>query len=75
MLYYLLNFVFAMFLSITIALAYEKTASPGLMVLFLIISLCLYLFASAYEESEHNALVNRIKELENKNLDNKSEDE
>lgn len=67
--YYLLNFVFTMFLSITIALAYEKTAPSGFIVSFLIIALCFHLFAAAYAESKYNALVNRIKKLENRKED------
>ena len=64
--YYLLNYAFAMFMAITIALVYNKTAPSGVIVALLVIGMTFELIASVYAESKYNDLKDRIKKLENK---------
>lgn len=64
--YYLLNYAFAMFMAMTIALVYNKTAPSGVIVALLVIGMTFELIASIYAESKFNDLKDRIKKLENK---------
>lgn len=67
--YYLLNYAFAMFMAMTIALVYNKTAPSGVIVALLVIGMTFELIASIYAESKYNDLKDRIKKLENKKED------
>lgn len=64
--YYLLNYAFTMFMAMTIALVYNKTAPSGVIVAVLVIGMTFELIASIYAESKFNDLKDRIKKLENK---------
>lgn len=65
--YYLLNHIFIVFITIAISIAYTKEASSGFVLAFLLIAAVANLCASAYATSKYNALEDRIEELENKN--------
>lgn len=67
--YYLLNYAFVMFMAMTIALVYNKTAPSGVIVALLVIGMTFELIASIYAESKFNDLKDRIKKLENKKVD------
>lgn len=67
--YYLLNHMFILFLTITIVLVYTKEASSTFVLVFLLIAGVTHLFASVYAESKYNDLENRIKKLENRKAD------
>lgn len=67
--YYLLNYAFTMFMAITIALVYNKTAPSGVIVALLVIGMTFELIASVYAESKYDDLKNRIKTLENRKED------
>lgn len=67
--YYLLNYAFAMFMAMTIALVYNKTAPSGVIVALLVIGMTFELIASVYAESKYNDLKDRIEKLENKKED------
>lgn len=67
--YYLLNYAFVMFMAMTIALVYNKTAPSGVIVALLVIGMTFELIASIYAESKYNDLKDRIKKLENKKVD------
>ena len=67
--YYLLNFVFTIFLAITIALVYEGTTSSRFILPFLLIAMSFHLTAAAYATSRYYVLKDRIKKLENKKED------
>lgn len=64
--YYLLNYAFTMFMAITIALVYNKSAPSGVIVALLVIGMSFELIASVYAESKYNDLKDRIKKLENR---------
>ena len=65
--YYLLNHIFIVFITIAISIAYTKEASSGFVLAFLLIAAVANLCASSYATSKYNALEDRIEELENKN--------
>lgn len=67
--YYVLNHMFILFLTIAIGLVYTKEVSDGFVLVFLIIAAAASLLASAYATSKYNALEDRIKKLENKRED------
>lgn len=67
--YYLLNHMFILFLTITIVLVYTKEASSTFVLVFLLIAGVTHLFASAYAESKYSKLKDRIEKLENKTED------
>ncbi len=67
--YYLLNHMFILFLTIAIGLVYTKEVSSTFVLVFLMIAGAAYLFASAYAESKYEKLKNRIEKLENKKED------
>lgn len=67
--YYLLNHMFILFLTIAVVLVYTKEVSSTFVLVFLIIAAAASLFASAYATSKYNALEDRIKKLENKRED------
>lgn len=67
--YYLLNYAFAMFMAITIALVYNKTAPSEVIVVLLVIGMSFELIASVYAESKYNDLKDRIEKLENRKED------
>lgn len=67
--YYLLNYAFAMFMTMAIALVYNKTAPSGVIVALLVIGMTFELIASVYAESKYNDLEARIKKLENRKAD------
>lgn len=64
--YYLLNHMFILFLTITIVLVYTKEVSSSFVLGFLMIAAVAHLFASAYLESKYRKLEDCIKKLENK---------
>lgn len=64
--YYFLNYIFTMFLMISIALVYTKEVSSTFVLVFLIIAAVASFLASAYAMSKYNALVDRIKKMENR---------
>lgn len=68
--YYMLNHIFIVFITIAISIAYTKEASSGFVLAFLLIAAVANLCASAYATSKYNALEDRIKKLENKKEDN-----
>lgn len=65
--YYLLNHIFIVFITIAIAIAYAKDVSSGFVLAFLLIAAAANLCASAYATLKYNVLEGRIKKLENKN--------
>lgn len=67
--YYLLNHMFILFLTITIVLIYTKEVSSSFVLVFLMIAATARIFASAYAESKYSKLEDRIKKLENKKED------
>ena len=67
--YYLLNHIFILFLTIAICLIYTKEASSTFVLVFLMIAGAANLFASAYAESKYDKLKERIEKLENKKED------
>ena len=67
--YYLLNHMFILFLTIGIVLVYTKEQSSTFVLLFLMIAATTHLLASAYAESKYNKLKDRIEKLENKKED------
>lgn len=67
--YYLLNHIFILFLTIAIGLIYTKEASSGFVLVFLLIAATANLFASAYATSKYSKLEDRIEELENRKED------
>ena len=67
--YYLLNHMFILFLTIAIVLAYTEEVSSSFVLVFLMIAAVANIFASAYATWKYNALEDRIKKLENKKED------
>lgn len=67
--YYLLNHIFILFLTIAIGLVYTKEVSSSFVLVFLMIAAAAHLFASAYLESKYSKLEDRVKKLENKKED------
>ena len=67
--YYLMNLVSTMFITIAIAIVYNNSASSGVILAFLLIAACFHVFASAYATSKYYALKTRIEKLENKKED------
>lgn len=67
--YYLLNHMFILLLTIAIGLAYTKEASSGFVFVFLLTAAVANLCASAYAESKYSKLKDRIEKLENKKED------
>lgn len=67
--YYVLNHMFIVFLTIAIGLVYTNEVSSSFVVMFLMIAGATYLFTSAYAELKYNKLKNRIEKLENKKED------
>lgn len=67
--YYLLNHMFILFLTIAIVLVYTKEVSSTFVLVFLMIAAAAHLFASAYAESKYSKLEDRINKLENKRKD------
>lgn len=67
--YYLLNHIFILFLTIAICLIYTKEASSGFVLVFLLIAATANLFASAYATLKYSKLEDRIEELENRKED------
>lgn len=65
--YYLLNHIFIVFITIAISFAYTKEASSALVLVFLLIAAVANLCASVYATSKYSKLKDRIEELENKN--------
>lgn len=65
--YYMLNHIFIVFITIAISFAYTKEAPSAIVLVFLLIAVVANLCASAYATSKYNALEDRIEELENKN--------
>lgn len=66
--YYLLNHIFIVFITIAISIAYTKEASSGFVLAFLLIAAVANLCASAYATSKYT-LEDRIEKLENKKED------
>lgn len=66
-LYYMLNHIFIVFITIAISFAYTKEASSALVLMFLLIAAVANLCASAYAISKYSKLEDRIEELENRN--------
>lgn len=69
--YYLLNHMFILFLTIAIGLVYTKEASSTFVLVFLMIAGAAHLCASAYATSKYSKLEDRIEELENRNKEGK----
>lgn len=67
--YYLLNHMFILFLTIAIGLVYTKEAPSAIVLVFLLIAAVANLCASAYATSKYSKLEDRIEELENKKED------
>ena len=67
--YYALNYIFIIFLMLSIALVYTKEASSGFVLAFLTIAVAAHLFASIYATWKYDKLINRIEKLENKKED------
>lgn len=65
--YYMLNHIFIVFITIAISFAYKKEASSALVLVFLLIAAVANLCASVYATSKYSKLKDRIEELENKN--------
>lgn len=64
--YYLLNHMFILFLTIAIGIVYTKEVSSTFIWVLLMIAAVSHLLASAYAESKYEKLKNRIEKLENK---------
>lgn len=69
--YYFLNYIFTMFLMISIALVYTKEVSSTFVLVFLIIAAVASFLASTYATWKYNALKDRLKRLESKNKEDK----
>lgn len=67
--YYLLNHMFILFLTIAISFAYTKEAPSAIVLVFLLIAAVANICASAYATSKYSKLEDRIEELENKKED------
>lgn len=67
--YYLLNHMFILFLTIAIVLVYTKEPSTTFVLVFLMIAATTHLLASAYATSKYSKLEDRINKLENKRED------
>ena len=67
--YYLLNCMFTLFLTIAIGIVYTKEVSSTFIWVLLMIAAVSHLLASAYAESKYDKLKNRIEKLENKKED------
>lgn len=67
--YYLLNHMFTLFLTIAIGIVYTKEVSSTFIWVLLMIAAVSHLLASAYAESKYDKLKNRIEKLENKKED------
>lgn len=69
--YYMLNHIFIVFITIAISIAYTKEASSGFVLAFLLIAAVANLCASSYATWKYNALADRLKKLESKNKEDK----
>lgn len=67
--YYLLNLVFVVSLTIGIALVYAREVSDGFIAAFILTAVVSKLIASAYAQSKYFDLEDRIEKLENKKED------
>ncbi len=67
--YYLLNHIFILFLTIAIVLVYTNEAPSGFVLAFLLTAAVANFCASAYATSKYSKLEDRIEELENKKED------
>lgn len=70
-LYYMLNYIFIVFITIAISFAYTKEAPSAIVLVFLLIAVVANLCASAYAISKYSKLEDRIEELESKNKEDK----
>lgn len=64
--YIIFNYLFLFFMSISIAVVYERNAPAWLILLLLTTAVCCQISASSLIEKRHNDLEERIKKLENK---------
>lgn len=69
--YYMLNHIFIVFITIAISITYTKEASSAFVLVFLLIAAVANLCASAYATSKYSKLEDRIEELENRNKEDK----
>ncbi len=69
--YYMLNHIFIVFITIAISIAYTKEASSAFVLVFLLIAAVANLCASAYATSKYSKLEDRIEELENRNKEDR----
>lgn len=69
--YYMLNHIFIVFITIAISIACTKEASSALVLVLLLIAAVANLCASAYATSKYSKLEDRIEELENRNKEGK----
>ena len=67
--YYMLNHIFIVFITIAISFAYTKEAPSAIVLVFLLIAAVANLCASAYATSKYSKLEDRIDELENRKVD------
>lgn len=73
--YYLLNLLFTLSISIVIGLVCRDSAPSGFISVALIIGIWCNLIASAYAESKYRDLKDRIKKLEDMKLESRKESE
>lgn len=69
--YYMLNHIFIVFITIAISFAYTKETPSAIVLVFLLIAAVANLCASAYATSKYSKLEDRIEELESKNKEDK----
>ena len=67
--YYMLNHIFIVFITIAISFAYTKEAPSAIVLVFLLIAAVANLCASVYATSKYSKLEDRIDELENRKVD------
>ncbi len=64
--YIIFNYLFLFFMSISIAVVYERNAPSWLILLLLTTAVCFQISASSLLEKKYDSLEERIKKLENK---------